>query len=434
MGRQIEAVNALNDGAQRRPVVDFERGAIEKELPGFGQAGQFVEAFDGVADGVESRRRSSVTKLPQANLRPVRRRRCACISCPASRAVRLSPKAAAEKADRKSARWNPSGCSRRPPKGCPSTDRPSAEGRRRRSSVPLARFELVAMSSYLRSCEQLDWRTRIDWRRASKTSSRVRRTAPALKAAEPVELARVEERHIAGHESLQRCGSSATSCVVGVSHFCSLYRRLKRAAMESTVSRNDLLFGRQRLFADGVVHEGRRWRRHAVGEDELVRRIEHLRPVKETLVHDGLDRVVVLVFDGRASISASRSVELLHVALEGAAEGHHIHFLAVRPDDSMTSSADERVRAFPDGNLACGLGRCRGGRSGPSSGSSPGSPLARRLGLRLLFSRGQLERQRVVVFLLEIFGDRAEIEQEEVLLFVFGVADVEGVTGACRGP
>ena len=53
VGGQIQFVNALDDGAQRRAVINLERGAAEQELAGVGQARQFVQAFDGVADGVE---------------------------------------------------------------------------------------------------------------------------------------------------------------------------------------------------------------------------------------------------------------------------------------------------------------------------------------------------------------------------------------------
>ena len=46
-------MNALDDGPESRTVVNFKGGAAEKELAGFGQAGKFMEAFDGVAHGVE---------------------------------------------------------------------------------------------------------------------------------------------------------------------------------------------------------------------------------------------------------------------------------------------------------------------------------------------------------------------------------------------
>ena len=53
VGGQVHVVDALDDGAERGAVVNLERGAAEEELAGVGEAGQFVEAFDGIADGVE---------------------------------------------------------------------------------------------------------------------------------------------------------------------------------------------------------------------------------------------------------------------------------------------------------------------------------------------------------------------------------------------
>ena len=50
---QVHFLNALNDGAERGAVVNFERGAAEQKFAGVGQAGQFVQTFDGVADGIE---------------------------------------------------------------------------------------------------------------------------------------------------------------------------------------------------------------------------------------------------------------------------------------------------------------------------------------------------------------------------------------------
>ena len=118
--------------------------------------------------------------------------------------------------------------------------------------------------------------------------------------------------------------------------------------------------------------------------------------------------------------------ELFDVALEGAAEGHHVDLFAVRPDlDDLP--ADERVRAFPDREFS--RWRRRFGCP-PAPSWLCLSPLARRrvIWLRLpaaFFSRGNLQRHGVVVFLLEVFRDGAEIEQEEILLLVFGVADLE---------
>ena len=50
---QVEFLNALNDGAERGAVVNFERGAAEQKFAGVGQARQFMQTFNGVADGIE---------------------------------------------------------------------------------------------------------------------------------------------------------------------------------------------------------------------------------------------------------------------------------------------------------------------------------------------------------------------------------------------
>ena len=53
VGRQVHVVDGLHDGTKRGAVVNLEGGAAEEELAGVGQAGKFVELFDGVTDGVE---------------------------------------------------------------------------------------------------------------------------------------------------------------------------------------------------------------------------------------------------------------------------------------------------------------------------------------------------------------------------------------------
>ena len=45
---------------------------------------------------------------------------------------------------------------------------------------------------------------------------------------------------------------------------------------------------------------------------------------------------------------------------------------------------------------------------------------------RLAWLTRNFERQGVIVFFLEVFGDGAEIEDEEILFVVTGVADLEG--------
>ena len=50
---KIEIVNALDDSAQCRAIVDFERCAAEEQLAGFAQAWQLMQTFDRAADRVE---------------------------------------------------------------------------------------------------------------------------------------------------------------------------------------------------------------------------------------------------------------------------------------------------------------------------------------------------------------------------------------------
>ena len=46
-------MDGLDDGAERGALVNLERGAAEEEFAGIGHAGQFVELFDSIADGVK---------------------------------------------------------------------------------------------------------------------------------------------------------------------------------------------------------------------------------------------------------------------------------------------------------------------------------------------------------------------------------------------
>jgi hypothetical protein len=50
---QIHFMDALHDSTERGAVENLECGAAEQELAGAGEAREFVQAFDGVADGVE---------------------------------------------------------------------------------------------------------------------------------------------------------------------------------------------------------------------------------------------------------------------------------------------------------------------------------------------------------------------------------------------
>ena len=51
--REVEVVDRLDDGAQRRAIVDFQRRAAEEELARLREAWQLVQALDDVADRVE---------------------------------------------------------------------------------------------------------------------------------------------------------------------------------------------------------------------------------------------------------------------------------------------------------------------------------------------------------------------------------------------
>ena len=50
---QIQIVDDLHHRAQRGPIVNLERGAIEQQLAGVRQPRQFVEVLDRVADRIE---------------------------------------------------------------------------------------------------------------------------------------------------------------------------------------------------------------------------------------------------------------------------------------------------------------------------------------------------------------------------------------------
>ena len=76
---------ALNDGAERGAVVDFERGAAERSLPVSDQSGKFVEAFDGVADGIEELVAGERDEVAPGDTATICRKKCGRIFCRGSR-------------------------------------------------------------------------------------------------------------------------------------------------------------------------------------------------------------------------------------------------------------------------------------------------------------------------------------------------------------
>ena len=144
----------------------------------------------------------------------------------------------------------------------------------------------------------------------------------------------------------------------------------------------------------------------------------------ESLVDDGFNRIVILGFDGLFQLG--RFVhELPDVLFIRAAEGHHVHFFAVGPDHA-DFLADQDVLTLPDGDILR-RGRCFWlAAARRRLMDEVAAVSARRIGFDLPgFFAGQGQRQRVVVGILEVFGHGAEIEQEEMLLLVFGVADAK---------
>src|ERR1019366_3524768 len=53
MSGEFKVVYPLDNGAQRRAIVDFERRAAKEELPRVTQVRELMHAFDGAADGVK---------------------------------------------------------------------------------------------------------------------------------------------------------------------------------------------------------------------------------------------------------------------------------------------------------------------------------------------------------------------------------------------
>ena len=72
--------------------------------------------------------------------------------------------------------------------------------------------------------------------------------------------------------------------------------------------------------------------------------------MEETLFHEIFNRVVVLCLHRTFELPIF-FIERLHVTLVRTAESHHVHFLAVWPDDAYLF-ADHKVMACPNRNLA----------------------------------------------------------------------------------
>src|SRR5262249_18305851 len=118
------------------------------------------------------------------------------------------------------------------------------------------------------------------------------------------------------------------------------------------------------------------------------------------------------------------------LTLEGATERHHVYLLPVGADnDDLT--AHERVMPLPDRYFFRPLGTSAlyGTSTACLCLSCPGVRLFRthRLRFSCLWFPRQLERYRIIVSFFEVLRDSAEIEQEEILLFVFCRPDLEGV-------
>ena len=68
--------------------------------------------------------------------------------------------------------------------------------------------------------------------------------------------------------------------------------------MESTVSETTCSLRGQRLLSEGVIDKGRCGRGYPIGDNQLIRGIEHFGFVVETFLHDRFDNIVVFRFHG----------------------------------------------------------------------------------------------------------------------------------------
>src|ERR1022692_1321896 len=188
----------------------------------------------------------------------------------------------------------------------------------------------------------------------------------------------------------------------------------------------------QRPSPERIVHEGRRRRRHAVGSDKLVRGVEHFRPVEEPLLQQRLDGVVILYIHRFPELPVAPG-ELFYVPHERAAEGHHVHLLALRTDDpdflghyNVPALPNWYARSFPRSHtIPCR--DCIVLFSGPRFFARFTRPVCRSFRFRSLrLSPREGQRDGVVVLFLEVSRNTTEIEQEIKFLFVFRVLQAEG--------
>jgi hypothetical protein len=118
MRGQIHFLNALNDSAERGAVVNFERGAAEQKFAGVGQSRQFVQTFDGVADGIEKFVTGERDEIAPCEARPFAGKNAGIFFVERGKRFVLFGEQPEKKQIGTSAQSNPSGCSRRPRKGC----------------------------------------------------------------------------------------------------------------------------------------------------------------------------------------------------------------------------------------------------------------------------------------------------------------------------
>ena len=70
MGSQIHFMDGLDNGTERRAVVDLERGSFKEEFAGGGKTGQVVQAFNGGPDRVKELISGQRDKISPGLFRP----------------------------------------------------------------------------------------------------------------------------------------------------------------------------------------------------------------------------------------------------------------------------------------------------------------------------------------------------------------------------
>ena len=103
-----------------------------------------------------------------------------------------------------------------------------------------------------------------------------------IQPAQGTELAGGENGHVAGHEFAERIGILGDQLSGGVEPFLFVVTEIETRGDGINGIGNNGVAGRQRFPSDGVIHECRCAGRHAVGHDELVRRVKHLRDGDKT--------------------------------------------------------------------------------------------------------------------------------------------------------